>query len=133
MILGVLFVSAMNLTFSMSNFYATSTSIRLADVHAGFQSGNLLLDFCNSDEFKDLRSFSYCTGYIAAIADLDNGTCILKQNSYFKLPENITQSQLRKVVVKWLNQNPEKLNFGAASLVEVALSESFPCKQPSQK
>ena len=94
----------------------------------GFVDGNFFLELCNAEEKSLPIASGYCSGYIAAVADLDNGTCSPNDNSNFQLPSNSTQSQLKKVVLNWLNQHPEKLHFGAAGLVEIALSENFPCK-----
>ncbi|MFP6801731.1 MAG: Rap1a/Tai family immunity protein, partial [Pseudomonadales bacterium] len=47
----------------------------------------------------------------------------------FCVPEGengVTAGQLRKIVVKYLNENPEELHLTAGSLVSNALNEAFP-------
>ena len=43
------------------------------------------------------------------------------------LPAGVSGLQLRKVVNKYLNENPANLHHGAAALVYGALDEAFPC------
>src|ERR1022692_1958459 len=39
----------------------------------------------------------------------------------------VTFGQLQRVVLKFLQDNPEKLNLNQSTLVEMALSKAFPC------
>jgi len=43
------------------------------------------------------------------------------------LPDDVTRYQLTKVVVKYLEDHPEKLNQSAGLLVWQAFQEAFPC------
>ena len=45
------------------------------------------------------------------------------------LPEEFSMDQIRRVVVKWLENHPEKLHWYVAQAVRVALEEAFPCKK----
>jgi hypothetical protein len=36
---------------------------------------------------------------------------------------------MRKIVLSYLDENPEKLHFSAASQVLLALTEAFPCAE----
>lgn len=69
---------------------------------------------------------SWSMGYIQGIADaLDNdGFC---------LPRNYAAGELKEVVVKYLNDHPEKLHESRGVVVGVALHNAFPCPQPSTK
>jgi hypothetical protein len=41
--------------------------------------------------------------------------------------EGVTFSQMERVVVKFLQDNPKKLNLNQSTLVQTALSKTFPC------
>jgi len=43
--------------------------------------------------------------------------------------EGFSIDQIRRVVVKWLQDHPEKLNLYVAQAVRTALQEAFPCKK----
>jgi len=121
------------------------------DCHATFQTGNELLEECESS------SPIFCMGYIAAVIDardradgaafvyfLDEIACkecreadsleghqcrsfVEKCNIEFCIPEGVTLGQLRRVVIKHLNSNPASLHRTAASLVQNAILESYGC------
>jgi len=44
-------------------------------------------------------------------------------------PESLIHSQLRDVIMKWLNDHPERLHEGAAVLVLAAINEAWPCPE----
>ena len=48
-------------------------------------------------------------------------------NKEFCIPKNVGTTQLRKVVIKGLNENPERLHHSASSLVFNIFYEAFPC------
>ncbi len=86
--------------------------------------GNKLLDLC---EQKNDGSASYYQdafaglGYIAGAADTLNDMSII-------CTEGLTYGQMRRVVKKYLTNNPELLHRNANILVEDALQKAFPCK-----
>jgi len=43
------------------------------------------------------------------------------------VPKNVTISQTKDVVTRWLANNPERRHYSADSLVAWALAEGFPC------
>ena len=45
-----------------------------------------------------------------------------------KPTKEVITGQIKKIVVKYLNDNPENLHNTASSLVQVALFEAFPCE-----
>ena len=45
------------------------------------------------------------------------------------LREEFSMDQIKRVVVKWLENHPEKLHWYLAQAVRVALEEAFPCKK----
>ena len=98
--------------------------------HAGkaeatFYQGSELLERCESDIFAKQN---VCIGYLAGISDItDDYDAWGFMDKYFCIPEDATLSQLQKVVIKGLNEKPEKLHMGASSLVFNIFLEAFPC------
>ncbi|MNR61896.1 hypothetical protein D3C85_1837700 [compost metagenome] len=52
----------------------------------------------------------------------------LKKDAKFCLPGNVTNSQMVRIVVKYLKDNPKNLNEGRTGLVWSALKDAYPCK-----
>ena len=50
------------------------------------------------------------------------------QEPKFCAPKGATQGQLRKVFTKYANENPQRLQLAAVSLVMNAFYTAFPCK-----
>jgi hypothetical protein len=91
--------------------------------------GNDLLPRCQAaiasserSAFKDVHeSFSagFCTGLVDGIIYSSSSVCP---------PDGVTALQSVRVVVKFLNDNPDKLNLDQRVLVDAALTKAFPCK-----
>lgn len=98
--------------------------------------GNNLLEYCTAaiqmiDGKGNVSSVkaSLCVGYVAGLRDMNaiheffGGTpvfCITKQQ--------IPNSQLIRIVVKYLQDKPAQLHEDSAFLVTKAFKEAFPCK-----
>jgi hypothetical protein len=97
-------------------------------------NGNTLLQQCNAavrrmDAVKtgrdpgnasEQQDAEYCLGYINGFVDADDRHCS---------PDGVTMQQYIRVVVKFLNDHPEKLHLGRAHLVGEALGNAFPCQK----
>ena len=93
------------------------------DAEATFDNGNKLLGTCqNESEIP----WGYCLGYIVGIAEVLETEPLVGMGAC--LPKTATKGQLRIIVIKWLEANPQHLHFSAHSLVVKALSKAFPCK-----
>ena len=70
-----------------------------------------------------------CMWYIKGLIDgmMTNPGSVNIQTSC--LPDRFNFDQMRRVVVKWLSDHPEKLHLGVAQLVRDALRDAFPCKK----
>ena len=93
-----------------------------ANSFAGFTSGNELQQWLSISESKkqpDFNSGLY-KGYVAGVIDVAD-------KRLFCLSKGVTRGQGIAVVSKYIKNNPEKWNKGAASLVIKALKEAFPC------
>lgn len=91
-----------------------------------FMTAEQLLKVCESSE-----PFQYgsCLNYLAGTVDtlnmlMDMGAVT---NDAYCLPRDITQTQLRFVIIKHLQANPELLHHIAADQVAMALDDAFPC------
>ena len=99
--------------------------------HAGkaeaftFLTGAELLETCESDS---VTNQSVCTGFLMGINDItqayDTWGDLSKE---FCIPVGVGTSQLEKVVIKGLNERPEKLHLTASSQVVIVFKKAFPC------
>jgi hypothetical protein len=116
-----------------------SCSCFAQDVRAA--DGNRLLEYCTSSvQFMDNGSFSsgtqseqatWCIGYVTGIMDaLDLARRLSDAQDVKNYPclAGTTSGQTTRVIVKYLRENPEKLQEPAASLSLTALQRAFPCK-----
>ena len=70
---------------------------------------------------NDIVNAAVSFGYVLGVYDALTGVTM------FCPPNNVSQGQVVQVVLKFLNQNPEKLHFSADSLVVKALQQAWPC------
>jgi len=101
--------------------------------------GNGLLEFCKASmrvhegvgSVDDEMMAGACTGYLFGVMDThrDIESYTEYQQNYC-LPEYTEnqQTQIIRVAVKWLEENPSMLHYVAAGLVKFALTSAFPCK-----
>jgi hypothetical protein len=92
------------------------------------QDGNDLLPRCqqaveaiDKTTLKDVNeSFNagFCFGLVQGVSYASADVCP---------GEGVTFSQMERVVVKFLQDNPKKLNLNQSTLVQTALSKAFPC------
>jgi hypothetical protein len=83
--------------------------------------GAELLQNCESQEAG--RSI-YCRGYVAGIADT------AREKAMACPADTASDSDLRDVALKYLHEHPESRQYGAASVVAMALAQAFPCSRP---
>ena len=70
-----------------------------------------------------------CLGFVRGFhAGLTFSAEQLGRSPPYCMPENATATQAVKIVLKFLEENPEHLNSPAQSLVYVALYIAFPCE-----
>ena len=101
-----------------------------------FWSGNKLLEDCQPITRADRQELSEhqvaygvpCYGYVLGVADATNSFGYQHQiPQMYCVPEHVTPDQLVRVVVKWLENNPERLHMAGALVVNAALTTAFPC------
>ena len=101
--------------------------------------GNKILKYCKEsqkilDNEKDLsinyHYATYCKNFIAAtmethrdLADYyDKGNCFCLPKDGFQIGQAI------RIVVRYLETNPDKLHYQGSTLSLIALNEAFPCE-----
>jgi len=97
-------------------------------------NGNDLRDYCGAALDKQNQAGAragLCVGFLDAYRQL---AVMLPASANLKLlclPDGIGQEQLIRVLIKYLDQHPEKLHLPAAQLVYDATNDAFPC--PTEK
>ena len=89
---------------------------------SSFLSGNKLFDSCAGV----VRRPGHCTGYTTGIVDALASGPIYGWEAC--VPEKVTAAQVRDIVVKYLQDNPQDRHYLAAGIAAKALSIAFPCR-----
>jgi hypothetical protein len=125
----VLFIAALSLFVS---------SPLLAAQMQTFKSGNKLLSECsplfsqNKSKIELLAEAS-CFSYIKGVFDLHQ-TLVARGKIEAQIckPLDVDLGQIGRVIIKYIEDNPDKVNITASSLILPALSEAYPCPSASQ-
>ena len=114
----MLWVTAIGVTFTVAGSFIG------AQINF-FYTGNQLLEWCEGDtNIED----HICRGYIVGTYDMTSahaGWGDIEKD--ICMPSRANPDQLKKVVIKGLNEQPEELHTVAAGLVYNILYEAFPC------
>jgi len=97
----------------------------------GFYKGNDLLEECEAylSDTGSAAKGNICIGYIMGVVDTHAVVVIWDgSEKRFCLPRSIQSSQLVRVAIKYLKENPQDLHLAATGLVIVALDFAFPCE-----
>ena len=97
--------------------YLVALLLVSSSAHAGFLSGNTLLQHINTNEHMWQ---AYANGYIVGVHDM--GDTIL-----FCTPSTITVGQAKDIVRVYLEINPSLRHLSAETLVVNALKQVYPC------
>ena len=99
-----------------------------AQQSVSYTTGNDLQEECRvetiSSSAKAYKA-GICRGFIEGYMQL--AMMVPSRPKLVCLPEHVTHGEVQKVVVKYLDQHPEKLHLPAAQLVYDATNEAFPC------
>ena len=91
-----------------------------------FTDGNSLLGFCQIDlksppeSVDDIAKGMYLKGYLA-------GFCGAQPQ--LNIPPGVTFDQIVRVILKWLQNHPERLHEDARVLIYCSLVDAFPAKE----
>lgn len=90
---------------------------------ANFYSGNQLLDYCTR---PDITPEHFCLGFIAGISDAI--TAYTASEVPTCIPDSATPTQIKDIVVRFLQNEPTNRDRPAVSLILIALAVAFPCE-----
>jgi hypothetical protein len=86
----------------------------------------MLLEEC---EAAETARQTFCLGYITGASDVDGmDGATFPERRHSCVREEVTNGQLKDVVVKYLKDHPEERHLLAAILVVKAQAKAFPCK-----
>ena len=87
------------------------------------QTANYLLPNCEDQALQDFRR-GWCVGVIYALVG------VLIESKYICVPDGATESQARRVVVRYISARPERMHEPFLSLASEAIRDAWPCKPP---
>lgn len=100
-----------------------------ASYNALADGNTLLTQAADGEKDFDRSQAGMCIGFIEGVLST---TDFFRENltSEARLcpPRNTTNVQLSRVIVKYLKDNPAKLNQGKTGLVWLAIKDAYPCK-----
>ena len=121
----------------MSKLWTTILAVCVAvsmnpinEARSGYLSGSDLLEACKPQAIDAVYRLKVaeCRGYVVGVADtFDCSRAVIgvRWNSQIL----VSQEELVKTVISWLNTHPRQLHYQADGLIAAALSEAFPCAQ----
>ena len=98
--------------------YLLSLLCFVGSAHAGFLTGNKLLENLNGDR----EAYIFAQGYIASIADSNN-------DKDFCIPINVTVKQVVDATRAYLEKQIAYRHINASALVQVGFVYTWPCKK----
>lgn len=107
----------------MKRLLLTAALVVAGQVHANnaYVSGSMLLGWCKDDE-------PLCITYIAGVVDSYDTWQGSTGEQTLCTPEGVHVGQLASVVENYLRENPQQLNYSAASQVLPAIRGVYPCE-----
>jgi len=78
----------------------------------------------------------YCLGFVQGAMDADSIWGIAEAKAYgpkaqkllsYCVPKDVTWPQIVRVLVKWLSDHPDKLNWAGYGVIQMSMSASYPC------
>ncbi len=93
-------------------------------------TGSLLLEACENGAAEQVETWTmdlgFCVGRIGGAVD---GLHLFDRNHVFCLPKGVETKQQQRVVIQYLQENPQELHNWDISLIINAMAEAFPCKE----
>ena len=106
---------------------------RPASTDSAFTSGNELLQWCGeTQDGRQANEKLRCIGFIAGTEETLEFWKVMNEDSIpkplrFCFPDGVTNGQIIKVFVKYLNDHPADLHHSAVTLFMQSQNEAFPC------
>lgn len=103
-------------------------SMAAQDAGDGLSKGTQLLRMCESKESLDSIS---CSVYIMGVFDMFAAIQPKLEGRIqpICIPDNISVDQVRKIFVKYANDNPDMLHLSSALMVMASLDKAFNCRR----
>lgn len=118
---GVLAFAGMNSAYAAPSADETT--------RLGYLTAGQLSDRCYD---SSTASVTYCFSYIAAVRDTIRAYEIwLKQREFCEVGR-LSQGELRQAFLSYLKAYPSNRSGQAASVIVVALKQTYPCAEPVQ-
>ena len=97
-----------------------------AGLAQGIKNGNHIYSECRSDVQAEE---ALCIGYIAGVAEvfLAFARDLPESQRPFCTAPGQTVGQLTDVVLKWLDEHPEKRHLNGSDVIALAMAGAFPC------
>lgn len=92
-----------------------------AQAAVSWMNGYELKEYCQKSSWER----GICLGFTSAVANIVANEPVAGWRAC--IPDGVTRGQLRDIMVKFLDDHPEKLHHSAASLAARAYEEVFPC------
>jgi hypothetical protein len=95
---------------------------------SSYTTGNDLQEQCRVNDISSIREAfdgGFCSGFIEGYAQL--AMMARSTPKMLCLPQQVTRGQVKRVIVKYFDEHPEKLHLPAAQLVYDATNKAFPC------
>lgn len=92
-------------------------------------AGNIKVDTAHMSAYGSLMA---CSNYIEGVLD-EEGHHYPYKTKICPRGDGIDSSQARRIVLKYLRSNPDKLDFPASVLVVNAIRGAFPCPATQEK
>jgi len=100
-----------------------------------FKSGSKLLSECSpllsqNKNTTELLFEASCLNYIKGVFDLHQ-TLVAREkiDPHICKPPDADLGQIGRIIIRYIEVNPQKINITASSLILPALSEAFPCPE----
>jgi hypothetical protein len=92
--------------------------------YTAYYNGETLYRECTGEPHAQSR----CLGYVAGVADMLAAALARGDVTIACVPAEVTADEARDVVVRFLRDSPQSRHRAAASLIELALGDAYPCR-----
>jgi hypothetical protein len=96
-------------------------------------SANFMLEACKENPKESVFLRGVCAGQLQSIVLLASVGMLESGNAKICPPPQVTLGQAKKVVIKYIEQQPEDMHQPFLLLAIVALSKAWPCGMPQSK
>ena len=112
------------------SFILLFTSTMWVQPARAYSTGKDLQEWCTAALDKQSQSGAragLCLGFLDAFRQLSRMLASPPNTKLECLPAGVGQEQFIRVILKYVDQHPEKLHLPAAQIVYDAANEAFPC------